>query len=168
MTEVKTIADFEGGVRMKQETKETLGYVVNGLSFALFFYLASTLEVLYVSPPIKYLAWILLGFGLVLIVLSIATLVSNREAGLIEGGIYGIVRHPMYLGAMLLFLSWIFFLPHWTIVLISAVNIAIVYGFILQGERQNITRFGDPYRRYMESVPRINLLAGLIRRLQSR
>ena len=153
---------------MKQETKETLGYVVNGLSFALFFYLASTLDVPDVSPLIKYLAWALFGFGLVLIVLSIATLVSNRDADLIEWGIYGIVCHPMYLGAMLLFLSWIFFLPHWIIVLISAVNIAIVYWLILQGEHQNITKFGDTYRRYMETVPRINLLAGLIRRLQSK
>jgi protein-S-isoprenylcysteine O-methyltransferase Ste14 len=152
---------------MKQQTQETLGYVVNGLSFGFFFYLASILDIPDVSPPIKYLAWILLGFGLVLVVLSIATLVSNREAGLIEWGIYGIVRHPMYLGAMLLFLSWILFLPHWIVVLISAVNIAIVYWFILQGERQNITKFDDTYRRYIETVPRINLLAGLIRRLQS-
>ena len=152
---------------MKQETKETLGYVVNGLSFALFFYLASTLDVPDVPPLIKYLAWILLGSGLVLIVLSITTLVGNRDVGLIEWGIYGIVRHPMYLGAMLLFLSWIFFLPHWIIVLISSVNIAVVYWFILQGESQNITKFGDRYRRYMETVPRINLLVGLIRRLQS-
>jgi protein-S-isoprenylcysteine O-methyltransferase Ste14 len=153
---------------MKQETKETLGYVVNGLSFALFFYLASTLDLPGASPPIEYLAWILLGLGLVLIVLSIATLVSNREAGLVEWGIYGIVRHPMYLGAMLLFLSWVFFLPHWSIVLISSANIAIVYWFILQGERQNITKFGDAYRRYMKTVPRINLLAGLVRHLQSK
>jgi protein-S-isoprenylcysteine O-methyltransferase Ste14 len=151
---------------MKQETIEILGYAVNGLSLALFFYLASALDVFYVSPAIKYLAWILLGFGLVLIVLSIATLVGHREAGLIEWGIYGIVRHPMYLGAMMLFLSWIFFVPHWITVLISSVNIAIVYGFILQGERQNIAKFGDPYRRYTESVPRVNLLAGLIKRLQ--
>ena len=85
---------------MKQEIKETLGYVVNGLSFALFFYLAFTLEVLYVPPPIKYLGWILLGLGLVLVVLSTATLVRNREAGLIEGGIYGVVRHPMYLALL--------------------------------------------------------------------
>ena len=153
---------------MKQETKETLGYVVNGLSVALFFYLVSILDVPYVSPPIKYLAWVLLGFGLVLIALSIVTLVGNRAAGLIEWGIYGIVRHPMYLGAMVLFLSWILFLPHWIIVLISSVNIAIVYWFIIQGERQNITKFGDAYRRYMETVPRINLLAGLIRCLRSR
>jgi protein-S-isoprenylcysteine O-methyltransferase Ste14 len=151
---------------VKQETKETLGYVVNGLSIALFFCLASILDVPDVSPLIKYVAWILFGCGLVLIVLSIATLVRNWGAGLIEWGIYGIVRHPMYLGATVLFLSWIFFVPHWIIVLISSVNIAIVYWFILQGERQNITRFGDTYRRYMETVPRINLLAGLIRRLQ--
>jgi len=153
---------------MKRETKEILGYAVNGLSFVLFFYLASILDVSGVSPLIKYLAWVLFGSGLVLIVLSIATLVSNREAGLIEWGIYGIVRHPMYLGAMVLFLAWIFFLPHWIIVLISSVNIAIVYWFILQGERQNIAKFGDTYRCYMETVPRINLLAGLIIRLQSK
>ena len=153
---------------MKQKTKETIGYVVHGLSFALFFYLASSLGVPDVSLPIKYLAWILLGFGVVLFVLSFVTLVSNREAGLIEWGIYGIVRHPMYLGAMVLFLSWIFFHPHWIIVLISFVNIAIVHWFILQGERQNITKFGDAYRRYMETVPRLNLLAGLIRCLQSK
>jgi protein-S-isoprenylcysteine O-methyltransferase Ste14 len=154
---------------MKQETKETLGYVVNGLSVVLFFYLVSIIDVPDVSPVsplIIYLAWVLFGLGLVLIVLSIATLVSHREVGLIEWGIYGIVRHPMYLGAMVLFLSWILFLPHWIIVLISSLNIAIVYWFILQGERQNITKFGDTYRRYMETVPRINLLAGLIRRLQ--
>jgi protein-S-isoprenylcysteine O-methyltransferase Ste14 len=145
-----------------------LGYVVNGLSFALFFYLASILDVPHVSPVLEYLAWTLLGFGLVLVVISIATLVSNREAGLIEWGIYGVVRHPMYLGAVVCFLSWIFFLPHWIIVLISSVNIAIVYWHILQGERQNMTKFGDAYKRYMETVPRINLLAGLIRRLQSK
>jgi len=153
---------------MKRGTKETLGLVVNGLSIAFLFYLAFRLDVPDVSPPVQYVAWILFGLGLVLVVLSIITLVSNREAGLIEWGIYGMVRHPMYLGAMLLFLSWIFFLPHWIVVLISAVNIAIVYWFILQGERQNITKFGDAYKRYMESVPRINLLAGLIRRLQSK
>ena len=145
-------------------TKETFGYIVNVLSFALFFYLASTLNVRYVSPPIKYLAWILLGFGVVLIVLSIATFASNRNAGLIEWGIYGVVRHPMYLGAMVLFLSWIFFHPHWVIVLISSVNVAIVYWFILQGERLNIAKFGDTYRRYMETIPRINVIVGLIRR----
>ena len=153
---------------MNQKTKETLGLVVNGLSIALYFYLAATLDVPNVPFPIGYLAWLLFVFGLVLIVLSAATLIINREEGLIDWGIFGVVRHPMYLGAILLFLSWIFFLPHWIIVVISSVNTAIVYLFILQGEGKNITKFGDTYSRYMETVPRINLLAGLIRRLQSK
>jgi len=78
---------------VKQETKETLGYVVNGFSFVLFFYLASSLDVPDVPPLIKYLGWVLFGSGLVLIVLSIATLVSNREAGLIEWGL--LLRQPV-------------------------------------------------------------------------
>ncbi len=73
----------------------------------------------------------------------------------------------MYLGAMLCFLSYFFFCPHWLVLLISSANTAIVYGFILQGEQQNVIKFGDAYRRYMENVPRINLLVGLLRRLQS-
>lgn len=153
---------------MNQKTKEILGCIVNGLSFPAFFYLASTLDVPDALSPARYLGWILLSFGVVLVVLSIATLIRNRKTGLINWGIYGIVRHPMYLGAMILFLSWIFFLPHWIMVLISFVNISIVYWVILQGERRNIDKFGNAYQRYMETVPRINLLAGLIRRMQSR
>ena len=147
---------------------ETLGYIVHVLSFASFFYLASTIDVLPRSPTIQFFAWILLCSEIILILLSIVALSRYRGEGLIEKGIYGIVRHPMYLGAILLFLSWIFFCPHWSIILLSAVNITIVYRFILQGERQNITRFGDAYQHYMESVPRINIFLGLVRRLQGR
>ena len=153
---------------MKQKTKETLGYIINGFSIVVFFFLASALDVSDVSPLVKYLAWILFGLGIFLVVLSTSTLIRHREEGLLERGIYGIVRHPMYLGAMVLFLSWIFFLPHWVILLISCVNIVIVYWGILQGERQNIKKFGSAYRRYMEDVPRMNLLAGLLRSVQRR
>ena len=134
---------------MKQKTKDTIGYIVNGFSIALFIYLVSTLDVPGSLRPLRYFGWILLGFGIGLIVLSIVALVRTHGAGLSEQGIYGIVRHPMYLGAMICFLSYFFFHPHWLILLISSANIAVVYWFILQGEQQEITRFGDAYRRYM-------------------
>jgi len=95
--------------------------------------------------------------GIGLVVLSIVALVRNQGIDLVEQGIYGIVHHPMYLGAMICFLSYFFFHPHWLILLISSANIAIIYWFILQGEQQNITKFDDAYKRYMETVPRINL-----------
>ena len=149
-------------------TKERLGYAVHIISFALFFYVAATIEAPHFSPLIEYLGWILLAFGSLLVALSVATLAHNRGIGLIESGVYGVVRHPMYLGAFVLFFSWIFFHPHWIVVLISSVNMVIVYLFILQGERRNIAKFGDAYRRYMEAVPRMNPLAGSIRRLRRR
>ncbi len=64
--------------------------------------------------------------------------------------------------------KWLLAIPHWIVLLISFVNTAIVYWFILLGERSNITKFGDSYQRYMEAVPRVNLLAGLLRILQGR
>ena len=148
---------------MKQRLLETVGLVVNGISIVLFFYVARILEAPDAPLPIRYFAWLLCALGLILIVLSIVTLMANREAGLIDRGIYGVIRHPMYLGSILLFLSWIIFLPHWIVLLISLTNSAMVYWFILQGERSNITKFGNSYRHYMERVPRVNLIAGLLR-----
>jgi protein-S-isoprenylcysteine O-methyltransferase Ste14 len=58
----------------------------------------------------------------------------------------------MYLGVMLIFLAWTFFLPNWITLIISVLNIAKVYWFILQGEQNNIESFGEPYRRYLEAV----------------
>jgi protein-S-isoprenylcysteine O-methyltransferase Ste14 len=146
---------------MKRISLDTAGMAVNGLSIALFFYLASTLNVPNFPNIFKYFAWLLFTAGLILIILSAGTLMANREADLIDRGVYGVIRHPMYLGAMLLFLSWIFFLPHWIVLIVSFTNIVIVYWFILQGERNNISKFGDTYKQYMERVPRINLIVGL-------
>jgi hypothetical protein len=111
---------------MKQQTKETIGFILNGLSIALFMYLGNTLGVPDFLHPLRYFGWILLGLGIGLVALSIAALAGNQGVGLIEGGIYGLVRHPMYLGAMLCFLSYFFFLPHWFMLLISSANIAVV------------------------------------------
>jgi protein-S-isoprenylcysteine O-methyltransferase Ste14 len=153
---------------MKNRLSEPVGLVINGLSIALLFYLAITLDVPEVPLLLRYLAWLLFAMGLILIVLSVMTLASSRDAGLIDRGLYGVIRHPMYLGAILLFLSWIFFIPHWIVLLVSLVNSAIVYWFILQGERKNIAKFGASYRRYMETVPRVDIVAGLLRILRGK
>lgn len=50
--------------------------------------------------------------------------------------------------------------------MISLVNIIFVYGSIQQGEQLNIQKFGDDYRYYMKTVPKINLLDGIIRLVQ--
>jgi protein-S-isoprenylcysteine O-methyltransferase Ste14 len=151
---------------MKSTTLETIGQIVNGLSLAALFFLATTLDL--VAPPtiVQALAWGLFAVGMLLVLLCVGALMRNRGKGLIDGGVYGLVRHPMYVGAIILFLSWILFLPHWIILIIAVGNAAIVYWHILQGERRNVETFGSAYRTYMESVPRANLLAGLLRCLR--
>jgi len=147
------------------EVKEILGYTINFISIATFILIASFIDYPFAWPHFLYIGWILLGFGIFLVVVSIFSLIRNRGKGLIDWGIYGIVRHPMYLGAILLFLSWTFFLPHWLTCVLSLANIAIVYWFILQGERRNLEIFGSEYEVYCKRVPRLNIFAGFFKYL---
>ena len=151
---------------MKSTTLETIGQIVNGLSLAALFFLATVLDLPAPPPLVQALAWALFAVGMLLLLLSVGALMRNRGKGLIGRGVYGLVRHPMYVGAIILFLSWILFLPHWITLIIALGNAAIVYWHILQGERRNIEIFGCEYKTYMKSVPRANLFAGLLRRLR--
>ena len=153
---------------MRRKTLETVGMVVNGLSIALYFFLVSAVEVPRAFPALTVIGLLLFATGMSLVVLSVIALVRNQGAGLIDRGVFGWVRHPMYLGAMLLFASFFFLHPHWLMLPLSAVNIAIVYSFILQGDQLNQAKFGSAYTVYAQSVPRINLLAGILRRLRGR
>ncbi len=153
---------------MNKKLLEYLGYVVNGLSIILYFLL---LPVLPTNPSLQILAYpgfLVFGVGLTLIVLSIVALTGHRNEGLYTRGVYSLVRHPLYLGAMLLYIAFTFFCPHWIMLVISVLNSGIVYAYIQQGDRQNIEKFGDPYREYSRTVPQINLLTGVIRSLRGK
>jgi protein-S-isoprenylcysteine O-methyltransferase Ste14 len=151
---------------MKQSVKEILGYFVNGISIPVFFFLFSALKDSPRHIYLTYIGWILLGLGVFFILGSFYTLVRYRGKGLIDWGIYGIVRHPMYVGAMLIFLSWTFFLSHWLTLSLSLINVAIVYWFVLQEDRRNKGFFGSDYEHYMERVPRANFVSGFANSLK--
>jgi len=63
--------------------------------------------------------WTTLGIGALSFVLSVFTLRRKGTRHVVDSGIYSIVRHPMYLGAMLMFFSHIFFAQNWVVSLIS-------------------------------------------------
>jgi protein-S-isoprenylcysteine O-methyltransferase Ste14 len=151
---------------MASKFMERLGYLTNAVSIGLFFYLSSVLNVPDIVHYTMYIGWGLLIFGALLVALSAIALSRRRGAGLIEDGIFGLVRHPMYLGAILMYLSFPLFVPHWLLVVVAAINIAIVYAFILQGETINQEKFGEEYGRYQQEVPRMNLVTGIVRRLR--
>jgi len=85
----------------------------------------------------------------------------------VDSGIYAVVRHPQYLSFMLISLFFILVVQHWLVAVVGIAAIASVYlGIVPQAEKVDIAKFGDDYRRYMQRVPRLNLVAGVIRLLR--
>jgi protein-S-isoprenylcysteine O-methyltransferase Ste14 len=148
---------------MSEKLKEKASYVFHILTFIAYFILLSILEIPPALQFLQYFGVLFFLLGMIFLILSIISLMRNKTAGLLQTGVYGIVRHPMYVGAILLFSAMVLFLPHWIMLILVAINIIIVYRFMLDGERQNIKKFGAEYRNYMAHVPRANLILGLIR-----
>jgi protein-S-isoprenylcysteine O-methyltransferase Ste14 len=88
---------------------------------------------------------------------------------LVDTGIYAIVRHPqggtawllINLGVMLI--AW-----HWTSALLGLVSMALVYADTFKADQSCIEKFGNPYELYIKRVPRVNFVAGIIRRVWRR
>lgn len=86
---------------------------------------------------------------------------------LVDSEVYAVVRHPQYLSFMLLSLFLILVAQHWLITMVGIAAIALVYaGIVPQADQANIEKFGDKYKRYMQKVPGVNFLAGIIRLLR--
>ena len=86
---------------------------------------------------------------------------------LVDSGTYGIVRHPMFLGSIMLMSASILISQHWLSAIIG-IPIA-VWGYteyLPKEEKGLIFRFGDDYRRYIQRVPKLNPLLGVIRLLK--
>jgi protein-S-isoprenylcysteine O-methyltransferase Ste14 len=148
---------------MSEKLKENASYVFHILTFIAYFILLSILEIPPALQFLQYFGVLFFLLGMIFLILSIISLMQNKTGSLIQAGVYGIVRHPMHVGAILLFSAMVLFLPHWIMLILVAINIIIVYRFMLDGERQNIKKFGAEYRTYMAHVPRANFILGLIR-----
>lgn len=87
---------------------------------------------------------------------------------LVDDGLYGIVRHPQYLAGILLNLALILISQHWLIIILGIPAMVLMYIDIQKADRNEIEKFGDAYREYMERVPQINFILGIIRQLHKR
>jgi protein-S-isoprenylcysteine O-methyltransferase Ste14 len=88
-----------------------------------------------------------------------------RTTVLVTSGIFSIVRHPQFLGGMLLGISLAFIAQHW-VVIVLGVPVVIIFSLgVIDGDKEGVEKFGDDYKAYMREVPRINFVAGIIRLL---
>jgi len=75
------------------------------------------------------------------------------EKELVRTGVYGIVRHPMYLAGLIIFT----FSP---IITVNGLTVTVLADFyflfgVFIEERRFLRSFGDEYREYMRQVPRL-------------
>ena len=90
---------------------------------------------------------------------------TRPQAGKVDlttSGAYGLVRHPMYLAGILVFL----FEPNVTVNSLAVRGLATVYfiyGAFME-ERRLVTEYGEEYSEYKKRVPMFDIITGIIRR----
>jgi protein-S-isoprenylcysteine O-methyltransferase Ste14 len=80
---------------------------------------------------------------------------------LVDIGIYEVIRHPVYFSFMLYVVS-LMLISHWITIILGVPVVAYLYWAMKQEEWASVDKFGEEYVDYMEKVPRLNIVAGLI------
>ena len=146
-------------------------YNILGISFMVFFFMVIPVGVLtvwfgFLLLPIPWsVAWLVCGviFAPGIYVWSLSKREFDRlgqklhsetnDRSLITSGIYASIRHPHYLGIMLLCLSIALGFKSLVGLLIAIVDVILVYWFTLEEEKELIQQFGDGYLEYKARVP---------------
>jgi protein-S-isoprenylcysteine O-methyltransferase Ste14 len=84
----------------------------------------------------------------------------------VNRGPFSIVRHPQYVGYVLLNATFALIAQHWVVVSLAAVAGGCFYLHARAEERAMCEKFGETYRNYMQQVPRFDLFRGTWRALR--
>ena len=82
--------------------------------------------------------------------------------------IYAVIRHPRYLGWLLMYVVVMMLTQHWLAVTFAIPGMACVYLISMREDRRLVEKLGPAYEQYMQCVPALNLVAGLTRLLRRR
>ncbi len=163
---------------MKQWMRGGSPYYLAAALLITEFLLCWLLDKPFVLEVLDYIAGAVWTVGIVLLLLPMFVLRGKGRVPkgksyvetevLVDTGIYAIVRHPQYLGWLLMYPTLILFNPHWLLAVVGVLGMVCLYLISSQEDKRLVEKFGEPYERYMESVPRMNLLAGVMRLLRHR
>jgi protein-S-isoprenylcysteine O-methyltransferase Ste14 len=120
--------------------------------------------------------WVVWALGTVFAILPIFALRARgrvpegksymETTALVDTGIYAVVRHPQGgTAGILLSLALPLIGQHWLLVVLATVGMGLIYIDTFNADETCIEKFGQEYVRYMQRVPRVNFVAGLLRLL---
>jgi protein-S-isoprenylcysteine O-methyltransferase Ste14 len=92
---------------------------------------------------------------------------NYMETGaVVDRGPYAIVRHPQYLGYMLLSSGFALLSQHRLVSGLSIMALSSLYLQALAEEEYCLAQLGEPYEHYLHRVPRFNMVRGIMRVLR--
>ncbi|MEA2015860.1 MAG: methyltransferase [Actinomycetota bacterium] len=86
---------------MKSKIIEYSLLTVIGISFGINIVLMNLFPVY--SNALLIIGYIILAAGAVLVILSVFTILKRMNKEVVNSGVYSVVRHPMYVGGMVMF-----------------------------------------------------------------
>ncbi|MBN3581446.1 isoprenylcysteine carboxylmethyltransferase family protein [Algoriphagus aestuarii] len=116
------------------------------------------------KPLLTYLGYMIATFGTILMVrsskqinlksfLGIVSEPSNQK--LVTTGLYSKIRHPLYIGLMMIFFGYVLVSAQYT-ALIHFICLVVYLPFGMYYEEKNlIDQYGEAYRTYQKNVPMI-------------
>ena len=127
-------------------------------------------------PVLRLAGWILWAIGAAFGILPTFTLRAKGgvppgkptadTARVVDSGLYAVVRHPQFMAQQFLCPAVMLIAQHWVVVAIGIVPMVLTYLDAIREDQACIRKFADDYTQYMERVPRMNLIAGVIRQQQ--
>ena len=158
--------------------KKSTGHLIGHIAYiGLYGVLIISTIFLYNSANLAkllYAGWVVLAFGVIFLFWSSKSRKKGHVEGsigrefLVESGMYAFVRHPEFLGHILIIFALVIISQHWISLIVGAILIILLCLAMIEEEKRNIEKFGDAYRDYMKRVPRINLIAGIIKQIHSK
>jgi protein-S-isoprenylcysteine O-methyltransferase Ste14 len=85
--------------------------------------------------------------------LSIVFGEEREEPGVIKKGVFGVVRHPIYLAEILFYLGLLMLSLSLAAAVVWAIAIAFLHTISRYEEKLLLARFGQAYQAYMREVP---------------
>ena len=131
-------------------------------------------------PGFAWLQWVGWIIWVLSLIFGVAPIFILRQKGgvskgksyvnttqLVENSLYAVVRHPQYLGGILFNLSLMLLAQHWLVIVLGIFSAALIWLDIQAADQEGIEKFGDEYREYMQRVPQINFLLGIVRLIKA-
>jgi len=150
-------------VFIPRRSKRKVIYAISGIAAITLFELPRFIIPMLPQPSIgleiyeaKIAGLSLFALGISIMIISfIQLMIAKRENWKLQtSGIYGIVRHPMYLGDVLWSVGWSIAFNALYALLLTPLWLFLRYSLAVLEEEKLLEKYGREYEDYMRKVPR--------------